>query len=59
VTTTQVKRDFPAVQLDSGINLNTVRQIAGHMDEKTTLNNYCYGRSDEQEKLDQMARALS
>ena len=55
----KARKTVVSSMLDSGINLNTVRQIAGHMDEKTTLNNYCYDRSDEQEKLDQMARALS
>ena len=40
-------------------NLNTSRQIAGHMDERTTLNNYYFDRSDEAEKYDNFVRALA
>lgn len=45
--------------IDSGININTVRQFVGHMDEKTTLNNYCYDRSTDPEKYAQVISALS
>ena len=45
--------------LDNGININTVRNIVGHVDERTTLNNYYFGRSDEAEKYDNFVRALA
>lgn len=34
-----------------GLNINTIRQYVGHEDEKTTLNNYCFDRNSEDEKL--------
>lgn len=55
----KARKTVVSSMLDNGINLNTVRQIVGHMDEKTTLNNYCYDRSDSKEKYEQMTRALS
>lgn len=48
-----------STMIDGGVNLNTSRQIAGHMDEKTTLNNYYFDRSDEDEKYNIFVRALS
>ncbi len=34
--------------LDAGVNINTAREMAGHEDEKTTLNNYCYDKSGDE-----------
>ena len=48
-----------STMIDGGLNLNTSRQIAGHMDERTTLNNYYYDRSDEVEKYNNFVRALA
>ena len=41
------------------MNINTIREMAGHEDERTTYNNYCFDRSTEQEKVDNMVTALS
>ena len=48
-----------STMIDGGLNQNTSRQIAGHMDERTTLNNYYYDRSDEVEKYNNFVRALA
>ena len=48
-----------STMIDGGLNLNTSRQIAGHMDERTTLNNYYYDRSHEVEKYNNFVRALA
>ena len=40
------------------MNINTVRQLVGHVDERTTLNNYCYDRKSEEEKIDLMTAAF-
>jgi len=55
----KVRKTMISTMIDGGLNLNTARQIAGHMDEKTTLNNYYYDRSDEAEKYDNFVKALS
>ena len=40
----KARKTYISQLLDAGVNINTVRNIAGHQDEKTTLNNYCYDR---------------
>ena len=55
----KIRKTMISKMIDGGLNLNTSRQIAGHMDEKTTLNNYYFDRSDEEEKYNNFVRALS
>lgn len=55
----KVRKTMISTMIDGGLNLNTSRQIAGHMDEKTTLNNYYYDRSDEDEKYDNFVNVFS
>ena len=55
----KVRKTVASALIDNGMNLNSVRLILGHMDEKTTLNNYCYDRSTDDEKYDQVVSALS
>lgn len=40
----KARKTYISQLLDAGVNINTVRSVAGHKDEKTTLNNYCYDR---------------
>lgn len=30
--------------IDSGMSINTIREYAGHVDERTTYHNYCFDR---------------
>lgn len=42
---------------DGNINISKIREIAGYEDEKTSLNSYCFNRSDNkeiEEKLEQI-----
>ena len=41
------------------MNIDTVREIAGHADEKTTLKHYCYDRSSNEEKYNNILQALN
>ena len=41
------------------MNINTIREMAGHEDKRTTFKNYCFDRSTEHEKVENMVRALS
>ena len=54
----KARKTFISSLIDGNININTVRQIAGHVDERTTLNNYCFDRSSDEEKYEKMAKAL-
>ncbi|MBQ3912099.1 MAG: tyrosine-type recombinase/integrase, partial [Lachnospiraceae bacterium] len=41
----KLRKTFISTLLDANMNLDTVRRIAGHRDEKVTLSNYYYDRS--------------
>lgn len=55
----KARKTFVSTLIDNDININSVRQIVGHKDERTTLNNYCYDRSSEEEKYRKLELALS
>lgn len=55
----KARKTFISAALDAGLNLNTVRRQAGHGDEHTTLNNYYYDRSSDDEQIRKMEVALS
>ena len=54
----KARKTFISELLDSGININTVRAIAGHKDEHTTFNNYCYDRKTKSERNAQVITAI-
>ena len=54
----KARKTFVSALIDAGVNLNTVRRIVGHVDERTTLNSYCFDRSTNEEKISKIARAL-
>ena len=43
------RKTFISSLIECGININTVRSLAGHEDETTTLNNYCFNTNEETE----------
>ena len=53
------RRTYISALIDGGVNLNTVRQMAGHASEKTTLKNYTFDRSSELEKKEKFEAALN
>ena len=54
----KVRKTVISSMIDEGININTVRKIIGHEDERTTYNNYCYDRKRPEEIVSQLDRAL-
>lgn len=47
--THKIRKTYISALIDSGLNINEIRKQAGHEDERTTYNNYCFNRlSDEQ-----------
>ena len=54
----KARKTYISQLLDEGININTVRRIAGHMDEQTTLNNYCYDMKSKAERQAQVIAAI-
>ena len=55
----KARKTYISCLIDNGVNLDTVREYAGHRDERTTLNNYLYDRSSEKERLAKVEKALS
>ena len=53
------RKTYISTLYDAGVNINSIREFVGHADEQTTLHNYCYDRKSQQEKLDQVEKALA
>ena len=53
------RRTFISALIDEQVSINTVRQVAGHSSEKTTLRNYTFDRSSEVERLEKFEKALA
>lgn len=52
------RKSYGSALLNNGMSINTVRQILGHSDEKTTLKFYCFDQSLSHEKEEIIERAL-
>ena len=46
----KIRKTYISSLFDQGININTIREQAGHEDEKTSLNNYCFDQNIDLEK---------
>ncbi len=40
----KIRKTYISKLIDSGISINTIREYAGHVDERTTYHNYCFDR---------------
>lgn len=55
----KVRKTYISALLDAHVNINTVRELVGHSDERTTLKNYCFDRNTEAEKREKVEKALA
>lgn len=58
----KIRKTFISELFDADININTIREIAGHESEVTTLKNYCFDRTEKtvtEAKLDSMCDKLN
>lgn len=55
----KARKTYISSLIDSGMNINTVREMSGHSSEKTTYRNYVFDRSTEKEKIEKFESALS
>ena len=53
------RKTFISILLDANMNANTVREMVGHADERTTLQSYHFDRKTEDERIKMMEAALS
>lgn len=54
----KLRKTFISTLIDAGMNIDTIRRLAGHKDETVTLRNYCFDRSRPETIRDQLASAL-
>jgi len=54
----KVRKTVISSMIDANVNINTIRKIVGHEDEKTTYNNYCFDRKSKTEIKRQLEIAL-
>lgn len=52
------RRTFISSLLDAQMSINSVRQYAGHADERTTLRNYVFDRTDQAARLQKFEDAV-
>ncbi len=55
----KARKTYISSLIDTGVNINTVREMSGHATEKTTYRNYVFDRSTEAEKKEKLEMALS
>ena len=55
----KARKTFISTLIDAGVNINTIREIVGHEDERTTFNNYCFDRSEIEERNELINNALT
>lgn len=42
----KIRKTYISSLFDKGVNIDTIRRQAGHEDERTSLNNYCFDQSE-------------
>lgn len=54
----KARKTYISALIDANLNINSIRKIVGHSDERTTLGNYCFDRRSESEKRQKIEEAL-
>jgi integrase len=55
----KARKTYISALIDGGISINTVREMSGHADERTTYKNYSFDRSPEVERNMKIESALA
>ena len=58
----KIRKTFISSLFDNNVNIDTIRETAGHADERTSLNNYCFNQDDTKEleaKLEECKNAMT
>ncbi len=55
----KARKTYISTLIDGGVNINTIREMVGHADERTTYGNYCFDRDTNAEKRAKIEQALS
>lgn len=54
----KARKTYISKLIEGGVSINTVREMAGHADERTTLKNYCFDTHTLEEKGHMIQKAL-
>ena len=57
--THKIRKTYIGTLIDSGLNINEIRKLAGHEDERTTYNNYCFNRMTSEQTEHLLEAALN
>lgn len=55
----KTRKTYISSLIDGDVNLNSIREMVGHMDERTTLNSYCFDRDTDTERKEKVQKALA
>ena len=55
----KIRKTYISTLIDQGVNLNTIREMVGHEDERVTLKNYCFDRRNAEQIEEQIEKALA
>lgn len=53
------RKTYISALIDGGVNINEIREMVGHADERTTYGSYCYDRKTKPERTALIEAALS
>ena len=54
----KIRKTYISALIDAGVNIDTIRRLVGHTDERTTYKRYCYDRKEDKEIKEQLNDAL-
>lgn len=54
----KIRKTYISTLIDDGVNIDTIRRLVGHEDERTTYGSYCYDRRSNKQVEEQLENAL-
>lgn len=57
-TSHKIRKTYISTLIDSGLNIDEIRRMVGHSDERTTYGNYCFNRLTNKQTEDAIEKAL-
>jgi integrase len=54
----KARKTYISALIDGGVNINEIRELVGHADERTTYNSYCFDRTPKKERAQLIEAAL-
>lgn len=55
----KIRKTYISKLIDDDVNINTIRELVGHVDERTTYKSYCYSRKTKDQTQNQLEEVLA